>query len=57
MKAQTEASNFEQLMKSVLSVSHDEIKKREKEWKDRRVRGKKGRPKTAPASRVATVKD
>ena len=57
MKAQTEASNFEQLMKSVLSVSHEEIKKRGKKWKDSRLKEKNKRAKISPASRVVNVKD
>jgi hypothetical protein len=32
-KVNTEFDNFDAAMKKVLSVSHDELQRREKEWK------------------------
>jgi hypothetical protein len=43
-----EAEKFDAVVRKLLSVSHDEIKKRDAEW--RRKRAKKKRAKTSPAS-------
>ena len=51
---ENEASKFDATVRKVLSVSHDEIKKREKEWKRKRARKK--RAKTSPASRASDSK-
>jgi U3 small nucleolar ribonucleoprotein component len=45
----TEFDKFDTVMKKVLSVSRDELQKREKEWK--RKRAKKKRAKASSASR------
>ena len=51
----TDFEKFDGTMRKLLSVSRDELKKREKEWK--RKRSKKKRAKTSPASRASTDKD
>lgn len=55
MKEKTAAEKFDAVVRTVLSVSHDEIKKRDEEW--RRKRAKKKRAKTSPASRASNDKD
>ena len=50
----SEADKFDAVVRRLLSVSHDEIQKRDKEW--RRKREKKKRAKTAPASRASGSK-
>ena len=40
---QSEFRKFDTVVKKVLSVSHDELKKREKAWKQKRARAKKKR--------------
>ena len=47
----TEFEKFDAVMRKVLSVSHDELKVREAEWK--RQRAKKKRAKSWRASRVS----
>jgi U3 small nucleolar ribonucleoprotein component len=49
-----EASRFDTVVRRLLSVSHEEIQKRDKEW--RRKRARKKRTKTSPASRVSDSK-
>ncbi|HEU0046484.1 MAG TPA: hypothetical protein VFQ43_02615 [Nitrososphaera sp.] len=49
-----EFDKFDAVMQKILSVSHDELKKREKEWKRKRARKK--RTKTSPASRASSGK-
>lgn len=51
-----EFDNFDATVRRVLSVSHDELVKREKEWKRRRKLAKKKRAKTSPASRASSGK-
>jgi hypothetical protein len=51
----TEFDKFDAVMRKVLSVSHVELKKRDKEWKRKRARKK--RAKTSPASRASNGKD
>jgi hypothetical protein len=51
----TEAEKFDAVVRRLLSVSHEEIQKRDKEWK--RKRAKKKRAKASPASRASTSKD
>ena len=51
-------SDFEQfdaLVRKVFSVPHEEIVKREKEYKRRRELAKKKRAKTSPASRASNA--
>lgn len=48
---------FDAIVRKVLSVSHDELMKREKQWKRARARAKKKRAKTLPASRASGGKD
>jgi len=45
-----EFDKFDAVMKKVLSVSHDELKRREREWK--RKRAKKKRSKSSTAKRT-----
>ena len=49
-----EQSRFDRTVRKILSVSHVELVKREKEWK--RKRAAKKRAKTSPASRVSDSK-
>jgi hypothetical protein len=51
----SEFSKFDAVMRKVLSISHAELVKREKEWKRQRARQK--RAKTSPASRASGGKD
>ena len=46
-----ESHKFDAVVRKVLSVSHDELIKREKEWKAKQKRKK--RAKTSPASRAS----
>jgi hypothetical protein len=39
----TEFDKFDTVMKKVLSISHEELQKREKEWKRKRARKKASR--------------
>jgi hypothetical protein len=50
----TEAEKFDAVVRTMLSVSHEEIKKRDKEW--HRKRAQKKRAKTSPASRASGSK-
>jgi hypothetical protein len=45
------SEKFDVVVRRLLSVSHEEIKKRDKEW--RRKRAQKKRAKTLPASRAS----
>ena len=54
MKSNPEFEKFNAVMTKVLSVSHDELQKREKEWKRKRARKK--RAKTSPASHASATK-
>jgi hypothetical protein len=49
-----EAEKFDAGVRKILSVSHDEIVKRDKEW--HRKRARKKRAKTSPASRASKTK-
>lgn len=46
MDTQSEFQKFDTVMKKILSVSKDELKKREKAWKRKRERAKKKRAKS-----------
>jgi hypothetical protein len=50
----SEAEKFDVVVRRLLSVSHEEIQKRDKEWRRKRVQKK--RPKTPPASRASNAK-
>jgi len=50
----SEAEKFDAVVRTLLSVSHEEIQRRDKEW--RRKRAKKKRAKTSPASRPSSPK-
>jgi U3 small nucleolar ribonucleoprotein component len=50
----SEAEKFDGVVRTMLSVSHEEIQKRDKEW--RRKRAQKKRAKTSPASRASKTK-
>jgi len=54
MKFKTEAEKFDAVIRTMLSVSHEEIQKRDKEWKRKRARKK--RAKTSPVSRASDSK-
>jgi len=43
MDTSSEAQKFDTVMRKILSVSKDELKKREKAWKRKRERAKKKR--------------
>jgi hypothetical protein len=51
---ENEAQKFDAVIRTMLSVSHEEIKKRDKEW--RRKRAHKKRARTSPASRASGSK-
>jgi U3 small nucleolar ribonucleoprotein component len=51
---ENEAKRFDTVVRKLLSVSHEEIQKRDKEW--RRKRAQKKRAKTSPASRASGSK-
>ncbi len=51
---ETEAQKFDAVVRTLLSVSHEEIQKRDKEWK--RKRAQKKRAKNSPASRASGSK-
>lgn len=53
-KPKSEAEKFDAVVRTLLSVSHEEIQKRDKEW--RRKRAQKKRAKASPASRASTSK-
>lgn len=50
----SESEKFDRVVRTLLSVSHEEIQKRDKEW--RRKRAQKKRAKTLPASRASDSK-
>lgn len=54
----TEADKFDAGVRKILSVSHDELKRREAEWKRSRAeKAKPGpKPKTSPAYRASKTK-
>jgi hypothetical protein len=51
-----EFQRFDATVRKVLSVSHNELLKREKQWKKDRARAKKKRARTSPASRASNDK-
>jgi hypothetical protein len=51
---ENESAKFDRVVRTLLSVSHEEIKKRDNEW--RRKRAQKKRAKTSPASRASKTK-
>ena len=53
----SEFEKFDATVRKVLSVSHDELVRREKEWKRQRQRAKRKRAKASPASRASNGKD
>jgi hypothetical protein len=53
-KQASEAEKFDAVVRTLLSVSHEEIQKRDAEW--RRKRAQKKRAKTSPASRASGSK-
>jgi hypothetical protein len=54
MTGNSESERFDAVVRRLLSVSHEEIQKRDKEW--RRKRAQKKRAKTSPASRASSAK-
>jgi hypothetical protein len=56
-KISDEYANFENTLKTVLSVPREEMKRREDEYQKERAQKKKKRPKTSDASRVSRDKD
>jgi len=53
-KPRSEAEKFDAVVRTLLSVSHEEIKRRDAEWRKKRAQ-KKG-AKSSPASRASTSK-
>jgi len=49
--------NFESAMEKILSVSHEELERREDKWKKDRQMAKKKRASVSPASHAANVKN
>jgi hypothetical protein len=43
METPSESQKFDAVMRKILSVSHEELKKRQKAWKRKRERAKKKR--------------
>lgn len=56
IQSNPEFAKFDAVVRKAFSVSHDEIVKREKEWKRKRKRAKVRRVKTSPAVRASNVK-
>jgi hypothetical protein len=52
-KNQSDAERFDTVVRKMLSVSHEEIQKRDEEW--RKKRAQKKRAKTSPASARAST--
>ena len=59
MKAHTESEfdRFDEVVRKVFSVPHDEIVRREKEYKRKRKLAKQRRAKASPAFRASSGKD
>jgi hypothetical protein len=55
MENESEAQRFDSVVRKVLSVSHDELKRREKIWKRNKARRK--RAKTLRDARASNGKD
>jgi hypothetical protein len=55
MKQENEFTRFDAGVRQILSVSREELKRREKAWK--RQQARKKRAKTSPASRASNAKD
>jgi hypothetical protein len=55
---QSEADRFDAGVRRILSVSHDELKRREEQWKRERAgKAKRGpKPKTSPDAHVSDSK-
>ncbi|MGA2902528.1 MAG: hypothetical protein ABSD98_01745 [Candidatus Korobacteraceae bacterium] len=53
----SEFEKFDAVVRKVFSVPHDEIVRREKEYRRKRKLAKKKRAKTSPASRASSGKD
>lgn len=53
---ESEFQKFDAVVRKVFSVPHDEIVKREKEYKRKRKLAKKKRAKISPASRASSGK-
>jgi hypothetical protein len=54
MTEPTEAQRFDAGLRKILSVSHEELQRREEQWK--RNRAAKKRAKASPASRASKTK-
>jgi U3 small nucleolar ribonucleoprotein component len=52
--SKSESEKFDTVVRKLLSVSHEEIQRRDKEW--RRKRAQKKRAKSSPASRASGSK-
>jgi hypothetical protein len=54
----SEAERFDATVRKILSVSHEELKRREAEWKrQRQIAKKKRKPKASAEDRVLRGKD
>jgi len=58
MTEQSEAEKFDAGVRKIISVSHEELVRREEQWKrERACKAKPGpKPKTSPASRASRTK-
>jgi len=56
MDENTDFAKFDAVVRQIMSIPHEEIVRREKEWKRKRQRAKKKRAKTSPASRASSDK-
>jgi len=52
----TESEKFDAVVRKMMSVPHDEIVRREKEWKRKRKREKQRRAKALASARASNVK-
>jgi hypothetical protein len=56
MPSNPEFAKFDAVVRKVFAVPHDEIVKREKQYKQKRQRAKQKRAKASPASRASNGK-
>ncbi len=57
MTTSHESKNFDQSVRKILSVSREELKRREELWKAERKQAKEKRAKVSPASHASDGKD
>jgi len=54
---ESDPARFDAVVRRMMSTPHDEIVRREKEWKRKRKQAKKKRARTSPASRASNGRD